>query len=127
MDKMLVAVFDNETAAFDGLSALRDLHRDGYITFYAWAVIVKDGTGKTSVKQALEEGGPPLGAALGLLTDKLLKLVRGPAGLAIGTWRDGLPAVARRSHRNPANTSKRRLQSEAENSDSGAEAGACLE
>jgi len=85
MDKMLVAVFDNETAAFDGLSALRDLHRDGYITFYAWAVIVKDGTGKTSVKQALEEGGPPLGAALGLLTDKLLKLVRGPAGLAIGT------------------------------------------
>jgi uncharacterized membrane protein len=48
-------------------------------------VIVKDGTGKTSVKQALEEGGPPLGAALGLLTDKLLKLVRGPAGLAIGT------------------------------------------
>jgi uncharacterized membrane protein len=85
MDKMLVAVFDNETAAFDGLSALRDLHRDGYITFYAWAVIVKDGTGKTSVKQALEEGGPPLGAALGLLTDKLLKLVRGPAGLALGT------------------------------------------
>jgi hypothetical protein len=33
----------------------------------------------------VEEGGPPLGAALGLLTDKLLKLVRGPAGLAIGT------------------------------------------
>jgi uncharacterized membrane protein len=90
MDKMLVAVFDNETAAFDGLSALRDLHRDGYITFYAWAVIVKDGIGKTSVKQALEEGGPPLGAALGLLTDKLLKLVRGPAGLATGISLPGL-------------------------------------
>jgi uncharacterized membrane protein len=90
MDKMLVAVFDNETAAFDGLSALRDLHRDGYITFYAWAVIVKDGIGKTSVKQALEEGEPPLGAALGLLTDKLLKLVRGPAGLATGISLPGL-------------------------------------
>src|SRR3984893_19130073 len=85
MDKMLVAVFDNETAAFDGLSALRDLHRDGDITFYAWAVIVKDGTGKISVKQALEEGGPPPGAALGLLTGKLLKLLRGPAGLGIST------------------------------------------
>src|ERR1700731_5491081 len=90
MDKMLVAVFDNGTAAFDGLSALRDLHRDGYITFYAWAVIVKDGTGKISVKQALEEGGPPPGAALGLLTGKLLKLLRGPAGLAIGTSLPGL-------------------------------------
>jgi uncharacterized membrane protein len=90
MDKMLVAVFDNETAAFDGLSALRDLHRDGYITFYAWAVIVKNGTGKISVKQALEEGGPPLGAALGLLTCKLLKLVRGPAGLATGISLPGL-------------------------------------
>jgi uncharacterized membrane protein len=90
MDKMLVAVFDNETAAFDGLSALRDLHRDGDITFYAWAVIVKDGTGKISVKQALEEGGPPPGAALGLLTGKLLKLLRGPAGLAIGTSLPGL-------------------------------------
>ena len=90
MDKMLVAVFDNETAAFDGLSALRDLHRDGDITFYAWAVIVKDGIGKTSVKQALEEGGPPLGAALGLLTDKSLKLVRGPAGLATGISLPGL-------------------------------------
>jgi hypothetical protein len=31
MDKMLVAVFDSDTAAFDGLNALRDLHRDGDI------------------------------------------------------------------------------------------------
>jgi uncharacterized membrane protein len=92
MDKMLVAVFDNETAAFDGLSALRDLHRDGDITLYAWAVIVKDRTGKISVKQALEEGGPPLGAALGLLTGKLLKLLRGPAGLAIGASLPGFTA-----------------------------------
>jgi hypothetical protein len=46
MDKMLVAVFDSDTAAFDGLSALRELHRDGDITLYGWAVIVKDKTGK---------------------------------------------------------------------------------
>jgi uncharacterized membrane protein len=90
MNKMLVAVFDNETAAFDGLSALRDLHRDGDVTLYAWAVIVKDRTGMISVKQALEEGGLPLGAALGLLTGKLLKLLRGPAGLAIGASLPGL-------------------------------------
>jgi uncharacterized membrane protein len=46
MDKMLVAVFGSDTAAFDGLSALRELHRDGDITLYGWAVIVKDNTGK---------------------------------------------------------------------------------
>ena len=52
MDKMLVAVFDSDTAAFDGLNALRDLHRDGDIALYGWAVIVKDKTGKISIRQA---------------------------------------------------------------------------
>jgi uncharacterized membrane protein len=90
MDKMLVAVFDSDTAAFDGLSALRDLHRDGDITLFGWAVIVKDKTGKISVRQAPEEGGAPLGAALGLLTGKLLEVLRGPAGLVIGASLPGL-------------------------------------
>jgi uncharacterized membrane protein len=90
MDKMLVAVFDSDTAAFDGLSALRDLHRDGDITLYGWAVIAKDKTGKVSVRQAPEEGGASLGAALGLLTGKLLELLRGPAGLAMGASLPGL-------------------------------------
>jgi uncharacterized membrane protein len=93
MDKMQVAVFDSDTAAFDGLSALRDLHRNGDITLYGWAVIVKDKTGKISIKQAPEEGGAPIGAALGLLTDKLLKVLRGPAGLAIGASLPGLTGL----------------------------------
>jgi uncharacterized membrane protein len=90
MDKMLVAVFDSDTAAFDALSALRDLHRDGDITLYGWAVIVKGKTGKISVREAPEEGGAPLGAALGLLAGKLLEVLRGPAGLAIGASLPGL-------------------------------------
>src|ERR1700730_17390822 len=90
MDKMLVAVFDSDAAAFDGLTALRDLHRDGDITLYGYAVIVKDKTGKISVRQAPEEGGAPFGAALGLLTGKLLEVLRGPAGLAIGASLPGL-------------------------------------
>src|ERR1700732_284846 len=84
MDKMLIAVFDGDAAAFDGLTALRHLHRDADITLYGWALIVKDKTGKISVRQAPEEGGAPFGAALGLLTGKLLEVLRGPAGLAIG-------------------------------------------
>jgi hypothetical protein len=35
MNKMLVAVFDREDAAFEGLSALKDLHRDGDISLYS--------------------------------------------------------------------------------------------
>ena len=33
MNKMLVAVFDSETAAFEGLNALKDLHRNGMSRF----------------------------------------------------------------------------------------------
>ena len=82
MNKMMVAIFETERAAFEGLSALKDLHRDGDITLYASAVIVKDKTGKISIKQAAEEG--PVGAALGLLMGGLIGILGGPAGLAIG-------------------------------------------
>jgi uncharacterized membrane protein len=82
MNKMLVAVFDTETAAFEGLKALRDLHRDADITLYSSAVIVKDKTGKISVKQVADDG--PVGTALGLLTGGLIGILGGPAGLAIG-------------------------------------------
>ena len=54
MNKMLVGVFEREAAAFEGLSALKDLHRDGDITLYSSAVIAKDKNGKIEVKQAAE-------------------------------------------------------------------------
>jgi len=82
MDKVLVAVFDNEAAAFDGLSALRDLHRDGDITLYASAVVAKDTAGKISVKQAADQG--PVGTAVGLLTGSLVGILGGPVGFAVG-------------------------------------------
>ena len=52
MNKMLIAVFDSDAAAFEGLNALKDLHKNGDITLYASAVIAKDKTGKIEVKQA---------------------------------------------------------------------------
>ena len=88
MNKMLVAVFDTEPAAFEGLSALRDLHRDGDITLYASAVIVKDKTGKMNVKQEADDG--PVGTAVGLLTGSLIGILGGPAGLAVGASLGGL-------------------------------------
>lgn len=88
MNKMLVAVLDNEAAAFEAMSALRDLHMHGDITLYASAVIVKDRTGEISVKQAVDEG--PVGTALGLLTGSMIGILGGPAGMAAGASLGGL-------------------------------------
>ncbi|KPF67390.1 hypothetical protein IP69_13715 [Bosea sp. AAP35] len=88
MNKMLVAVFDTETAAFEGLNALRDLHGNGDITLYASSVIVKDQAGKISIRQAADEG--PVGTSVGLLTGGLIGLLGGPGGLAVGATLGGL-------------------------------------
>ena len=56
MNKMLVAVFDTESAAYKGLTALKGLHVHGDISLYATAVIVKDASGAVSVKQMADKG-----------------------------------------------------------------------
>jgi uncharacterized membrane protein len=91
MNKMLVAIFDGESAAFEGLSALKDLHRDGDISLYSSAVVAKDMSGKVLVKQAAEPG--PVGAAVGLLTGSLIGMFAGPAGMAVGASLGGLAGL----------------------------------
>ena len=91
MNKMLVAVFDREAAAFEGLTALKDLHRDGDISLYSSAVIAKDKNGKVEAKQAADAG--PVGTAVGLLTGSLIGLLGGPAGLAVGASFGGLAGL----------------------------------
>jgi uncharacterized membrane protein len=91
MNKMLVAVFDSETAAFEGLSALKDLHQDGDITLYANAVLAKDPSGKVSTRQAADEG--PIGTALGALVGSMVGLLGGPVGLAVGVSMGGLTGL----------------------------------
>lgn len=91
MNKMLIAVFGTESAAFEGLNALKDLHRDGDITLYASAVIAKDKAGKLDVKQAAEPR--PIGTAVGLLTGSLIGLVGGPVGMAVGAYVGGMSGL----------------------------------
>lgn len=91
MNKMLVAVFDREAAAFEGLSALKELHRDGDITLYSSAVIAKDNAGKIELKQQADAG--PVGTAVGLLTGTLIGILGGPAGLAVGASFGGLAGL----------------------------------
>lgn len=92
MNKMLVAVFDTESAAYEGLSALKDLHRDGDITLYASAVVSKDPTGAVSVKESAEP--LPLGTPIGLMTGSLLGVVGGPVGVAVGAGLGSLTGLA---------------------------------
>lgn len=92
MEKMLVAVFDSETKAFEGLSALKDLDNKGDITLYANAVVSVDANGRVNVKQAADSTG--IGTATGLFLGSLLGLLGGPIGLAIGAGTGALTGMA---------------------------------
>ena len=85
--KILVSVFDSERAAFEGLTALKDLHRDGDITVYGSTVIAKELSGKVSVRQEADHG--PMGTVVGIVTGALVGALGGPAGVAVGAYIGG--------------------------------------
>ena len=87
MNKILIATFDAEPSAFEGLRALKDLHRDGDITLYASSVIAKDAQGVVSVRQEADSG--PVGTLVGVVTGGLIGLLGGPAGVAVGAYVGG--------------------------------------
>lgn len=86
-NKILVSVFDTERTAFEGLTALKDLHQDGDITVYASTVIAKDPSGTVSVRQAADNG--PVGTLAGMVTGGLVGLLGGPVGVAVGAYLGG--------------------------------------
>lgn len=91
MNRLLVVVFKTESQAYEGLSALKDLHRAGDITLYSTAVVVKDPSGTVSVRKPADS--EPIGAGMGILTGSLIGLVGGPLGAAIGAAAGGLGGV----------------------------------
>jgi uncharacterized membrane protein len=84
MNKMLIAVFETEPKAYEGLTALKGLHNNGDITLYASAIIAKAQNGQVQIKQSADQG--PIGTGVGLLTGSLIGLLGGPVGLAIGAF-----------------------------------------
>lgn len=92
MNKMLVAVFDNENKAFEGLSALKDLDKKCDITLYATAVVSKNEKGEVRLDTAADEG--PIGTAVGLFTGSLIGLIGGPVGVVVGGGLGALTGVA---------------------------------
>lgn len=82
MNKMLMAIFDNESVAHAGLQALLRLHTGSDITHYASGVIAKDAKGVVCVKKSRDKD--TIGMALGLALFSLIDLLGGSPGMAIG-------------------------------------------
>ena len=82
VDRAVVVVFDNETKAYQGKTALQELEFEGNIALYASAVILKHADGSVSVKN--EDFAPPLGSLAGTSIGSLIGLLGGPAGFGIG-------------------------------------------
>lgn len=82
MSKFVVIIFPDETNAYEGTRALRELHTEGSIVLYSEAVLAKDSAGVISTKNAASSG--PLGTAVGALTGGLIGLIGGPVGAALG-------------------------------------------
>jgi uncharacterized membrane protein len=82
MNKMIVAVFDSEEKAFEGLTALKTLHKSGDISLYATAVLAKNEEGEVAMKQVSDKG--PIGTSVGMLSGAFIGILAGPVGMAVG-------------------------------------------
>ncbi|HZO89799.1 MAG TPA: DUF1269 domain-containing protein [Chthonomonadaceae bacterium] len=82
MRKFIVVIFPNETTAYEGTRAFKELDAEGSLTLYGMTVVAKETDGNLSVKQDADQG--PLGLAVGTLTGGLIGLLGGPVGVAIG-------------------------------------------
>src|SRR5688572_12715053 len=82
MNKVIFVGFDTEQKAYEGDRALREMHRDGTLTLYNDAVVVKEPGGTVAVRRAPD--AEPVGAFGGMLTGGLIGLLGGPVGAAVG-------------------------------------------
>jgi uncharacterized membrane protein len=82
MNKVIFVGFESEQKAYEGDRALHDMHREGTISLYNDAVVVKERSGKVAVRRAPE--GEPVGMFGGMLTGGLIGLLGGPIGAAVG-------------------------------------------
>jgi uncharacterized membrane protein len=80
MDKMLVAIFNDQNTAYDACNALKEMHAQGGLTIYSIAVVAQNRQGRTSLKPLPGEGS--LGSVLTVATSGLVSLLGAPLRLA---------------------------------------------
>jgi uncharacterized membrane protein len=81
MSKFVVITFGTEAKAYEGTRALKELHTEGELSLYGFAVIAKDVGGKLSIREAPDD---LTGTALGSLVGALVGVLGGPAGVVVG-------------------------------------------
>src|SRR4029079_17034950 len=82
MNKVIFVGFDTEQRAYEGDRALHDMHKDGTLTLYNDAVVVKEQSGQVAVRQAPD--AEPVGTFRGMVAGGLVGLLGGPVGAAVG-------------------------------------------
>jgi len=82
LEKMLVVVFDDETKAYEGSSALKELDSEGSISIHAETVVKRNPDGSLTTKEV--SGDFPIRTAGGTAIGALIGLLGGPIGLGIG-------------------------------------------
>ena len=93
MNRMLIVVFDSETAAETATRALRELHSVGSITLYAMGVIASDSEGRLSLKA--ESDQDPIGTGVGFAVGSIIGLLGGPIGVVAGAALGSLAGALR--------------------------------
>lgn len=76
MSKFVVVILSREDKACEAVQAMRDLHDDGSISLYGYAVIAKSLDGNIRIKKPADAG--PLGAAVGTIVGGLTGVFGGP-------------------------------------------------
>jgi len=79
---MLAVIFGDQSKAYEGTRALKELDSEGSISIHAQAVITKNPDGTISIKQAGDEF--PLRTVGGTAVGSLIGLLGGPIGFGVG-------------------------------------------
>jgi len=82
MSKFVVVILSKEDQAYEAVRAIKELHDEGSISLYGFAVVAKDMDGTISIKQEADTG--PLGAAVGAIVGGLVGMLGGPVGTMVG-------------------------------------------
>lgn len=86
---VIAVTFDEQSKAYQALSTLKGLDREGRIELKSAAVVERDATGRLQVPEGADNSTGE-GLAIGGLTGMLVGVIGGPVGMLLGLGTGGL-------------------------------------